>query len=107
MLEVYVDNGIASMYPNEPPVLALVGGGFSEEHLRELTDRVKAEAAEKVADEPGEPQIFNLLTFVVEAADQIVEDETAELEAAKKKRLEEQRAAATKQREADAEKRQK
>ena len=107
MLEVYVDNGIAPMYPNEPPALALVGGGFSEGHLRELTDRVKAEAAEKGADEPGEPQIFNLLTFVGEAADQIVEDETAELEAAKKKRLEEQRAAATKQREADAEKRQK
>ena len=107
MLEVYVDNDIAPRYPSEPPVLALVGGGFSEEHLRELTDRVKAEATEKAADEPGEPQIFNLLTFVGEAAEQIVEEETAELEAAKKKRLEEQREAAAKQREAEAEKRKK
>lgn len=97
MLEVYVDNNIAPMYPNEPPVLALVGGGFSEDRLKQLTDRVKAEAAEKAAEEPGEPQIFNLLTFVGEAAEQIVEEETAELEAAKKKRLEEQKAAAAKQ----------
>ena len=107
MLEVYVDNNIAPMYPNEPPVLALVGGGFSEDRLKQLTDRVKAEAAEKAAEEPGEPQIFNLLTFVGEAAEQIVEEETAELEAAKKKRLEEQKAAAAKQREAEAEKRKK
>ena len=33
-LEVYVDNHIAPLYPNEPPVLAVVGGGLAESQLK-------------------------------------------------------------------------
>mmetsp|Transcript_52673 Transcript_52673/g.111892 ORF Transcript_52673/g.111892 Transcript_52673/m.111892 type:complete len:347 (-) Transcript_52673:74-1114(-) len=94
MMEVYVDNGIAPLYPNEPPVIAVAGGGLPESRLWELTDRIRAEARERVTEEPGEPQIFNLITFAGEAAESIVEEEALELEAERKKILEAKRVAA-------------
>mmetsp|Transcript_34548 Transcript_34548/g.74932 ORF Transcript_34548/g.74932 Transcript_34548/m.74932 type:complete len:528 (-) Transcript_34548:80-1663(-) len=93
LLEVYVDNGIAPLYPNEPPVLALVGGGLPEARLRQLTDRLRAEAMGRAKEEGGEPQIFNLIAFVAEEAENIIEEETAELEVERKKRRDEERAA--------------
>lgn len=86
MMEVYVDNNIAPLYPNEPPVIALVGGGLSEAQLKELTSKVHAEAQERAMEEPGVPQIFNLITFVGEAADSIVQGETLELEEEERKK---------------------
>jgi len=94
MLEVYVDSNIAPLYPNEPPVLAVVGGGFSEARLRELTKIIQAEALERAREEPGEPQFFNLIAFVGEAAEGIVQKEAAELKAARMKILEAEKAAA-------------
>ena len=94
MLEVYVDNNIAPLYPNKPPVLAVLGGGLPEARLKELTKRIHAEALERANEEPGEPQIFNLIAFVGEAAESIVQEETAELEEERRKILEAEKAAA-------------
>eukprot|EP00956_Cyclotella_meneghiniana_P024493 scaffold49246_cov37-Cyclotella_meneghiniana.AAC.1 len=94
MLEVYVDNNIAPLYPNEPPVLAVVGGGLPEARLKELTRRIQKEALDRAKDELCEPQIFNLLAFVGEAAEIIVQEETAELEEEQKRILETEKAAA-------------
>ena len=77
LLEVYVDTGIASFYPYEAPVLALVGGGLPEVWLRKLTDRLRAKAFELAKEEAGEPQIFNLVTYVGEEVERIIEEETA------------------------------
>ena len=99
MLEVYVDNGIAPLYPLEPPVLALSGGGLPVARLRELTNRLREEALQRVKEEPGEPQIFNLLAFVGEAANDIVQEEDAEIEAERVKILEAGKVAAATERE--------
>lgn len=93
LLEVYVDNNIAPLYPNEPPVLALVGGGLPEARLRQLTKRLRTEALERAKEEGGEPQIFNLIAFVAEEAENVIQEETAELEVKRKKRMDEERAA--------------
>jgi len=93
MLEVYVDKNIAPLYPNEPPVLAAVGGGLPESLLRDLTQAIRAEARERAAEEPGEPQIFTLIAFAGEAAEGIVQKETEELEAERKEAAEAERAA--------------
>ena len=94
MLEVYVDNNIAPLYPNEPPVLAVVGGGLPEARLKELTKRIHDEALEKVIEDPGEPQIFNLIAFIGEEAGKIVQEESVELEEIRQKVLETEKAAA-------------
>lgn len=95
MLEVYVDDGAAPTYPlGGAPVLAVVGGGLPERRLRELTDRVRAEARRRAEEEPGEPQIFNLLAFAGEAAESVVREETSELEEERKRALAEEKAAA-------------
>mmetsp|Transcript_30649 Transcript_30649/g.52337 ORF Transcript_30649/g.52337 Transcript_30649/m.52337 type:complete len:554 (+) Transcript_30649:233-1894(+) len=99
MMEVYVDGNMAPLYPNEPPILAVVGGGLPEVRLRELTKRFRTEANERCAEDPGEPQIFNLLAMAGEAAEAIVQEEAEELAAERKQRLEEERAAAAKLRE--------
>jgi hypothetical protein len=91
LLEIFVDNGIAPQYPmNEPPVLALVGGGLPEALLKELTNRLRVDALERSKEEPGDPQIFNLLALVAEEAEKIVEEETAELKLKKKIQAEEE-----------------
>jgi hypothetical protein len=41
LMEVYVDRGMAPLYPYQPPVLAFVGGGLPEKMLKELTHRLK------------------------------------------------------------------
>jgi hypothetical protein len=93
LLEVYVDDDIAPLYPSsEPPVLALVGGGLPETLLKELTNQLRDEALKRAKEEPGDPQIFNFLGFVGEEAEKIIEKESAELEVERKKRLEEERA---------------
>jgi hypothetical protein len=97
LLEIYVDNGIAPVYPNEPPVLAVTGGGLPEAQLRELTSRLRTRAVELSQEESGEPQIFNLVGFLGEVVDEIVEAETKELEAQKKKQAEEAAAARRKE----------
>lgn len=94
LLEVYVDNSIAPLYPFEPPVLALVGGGLPEALLKELTNRLRTEVFERCKEEPGEPQIYNVLTFVGEEVEKIIEEETVELDAKRKKRLKEEKAEA-------------
>jgi hypothetical protein len=94
LLEVYVDNSIAPLYPNEPPVLALVGGGLPETLLKELTNQLRDEALKRAKEEPGDPQIFNLLGFVGEEVEKIIEKESAELEVERKRQLEEERAQA-------------
>ena len=99
MLEVFVDNNIAPLYPNEPPVIAVVGGGLPEAQLRELTKRIRDEAQVRAREDPGEPQIFNLIAFAGEAAEGVVREETAELRAARARLLEAERAAAAAQRE--------
>ena len=94
MLEVYVDNNVAPLYPNQPPVLAVTGGGLPEARLKELTKRIHAEALERSTEEPGEPQIFNLIAFVGDTASEIVQEETIELEEEQKKKVAEEKAAA-------------
>lgn len=103
LLEVYVDNGIAPLYPNEPPVLALVGGGLPEALIKELTNRLRVEALERSQEEPGDAQIFNLLGFVGEEVENIIEKETVELEVQRKKRLIEEKAEAEVKRKNEAE----
>ena len=98
MLEVYVDNNMAPLYPNEPPVLAVVGGGLPEGLLRELTKRVREESQTRAIEEPGEPQIFNLIAFVAESAECIVQEETTKLEEEQKKIWDAKKAAAEKAR---------
>jgi len=100
MLEVYVDNNVAPLYPNRPPVLAITGGGLPEARLKELTKRIHAEALERSTEEPGEPQIFNLIAFVGDTACDIVQEETLELEEERKKKVAEKAAADEARREA-------
>jgi hypothetical protein len=105
LLEVYVDDSIAPLYPYEPPVLALVGGGIPETLLKELTNRLRVEVFERCKEEPGLPQIFNVLTFVGEEVEKIIEEETVELDVKRKKRLEEEKAEAERKRKAEADER--
>lgn len=94
-LELYVDHGVSN-YPFgtvsesesvEPPVLAVVGGGLPSKFLRKLTQKVKEAALEKsVEAEAGEPQIFDLLQIVGEFAQELVEEETREIEEARKQK---------------------
>jgi len=93
LLEIYVDKGIAPLYPNEPPVLALVGGGLPEALLKELTNRLRTEAVERCQEEPGDPQIFNLLGFIAEEVDKIIDEEAVELVVQRKKRYAEMKKA--------------
>lgn len=92
LLEVYLDHGI-SAYPNEPPVLAVIGGGLSEALLLELTNRLRPEAQTRAEEEAGDPQIFNLLTFLGEEVEKIVEEETAALQVIQKQKREQARKA--------------
>jgi hypothetical protein len=101
-LEVYVDNGIALLYPNEPPVFALVGGGLPETLIRILTDRLRADVLERCQDMPGEPHIFNATSFLLEQVEEIIEQETVDLEALRKKRLADTKAQADKKRKEEA-----
>lgn len=101
-LEVYVDNGIAHLYPNKPPVFALVGGGMPETLIQELTDRLRADVLERYQDMPGEPQIFNATSFLLEEVEKIIEEETVELEALRKKRLADAKADVDKKRKEEA-----
>jgi hypothetical protein len=101
-LEVYVDNGIALLYPNEPPVFALVGGGLPETLIRVLTDRLRADVLERCQDMPGEPHIFNATSFLLEEVEKIIEEETADLEVLRKKRLADKKAEADKKRKEEA-----
>jgi hypothetical protein len=105
LLEVYADDGIAPLYPHAPPVLALLGGGLSEALLKELTNRLKAETLQRIEEEPGDPQIFNLINFIAEEAEKIVEEEATALEALRKQKLKEQQLEAASKRKEDAAKR--
>lgn len=103
LLEVYVDGGIAPLYPHQPPVLALVGGGLPETLLKELTNRLRAETLERSEEMPGDPLIFTLLGFVGEEVERLIEEETADLEEKRKKLFKEQKEQAAKERKAEAE----
>ena len=94
-LEVYVDEDIAPLYPYQPPVLALVGGGLPEVLLKELTNRLRMEVLKRSMEEPGDPLIFNLISFVGEEVDKIIQEETIELAEKRKIQLEEEKAAAS------------
>ena len=95
LLEIYVDNGISPLYPLKgPPVLALVGGGLPEQHLQKLTDKVRNQTYEQFQEEPGEPQIFNLVGYVGEIVETILEEELNEIQKVRKQKLEELKAAA-------------
>lgn len=107
LLEIYVDNDIAPLYPHASPVLAVVGGGFPEALVKDLTDRLRREALERSQEEPGDPQIFNLINFLGEEAEKVVEEEATALAAAKKKCQAEAKAAADAKRKAEAEERKK
>jgi hypothetical protein len=102
LLEVYADDGIAPLYPHAPPVLALLGGGLSETLLKELTNRLRMETLQRIEDEPGEPQIFNLISFIAEEAEKVVEEEAAALEALRKQKLKEQQLEAESKRKEEA-----
>ena len=93
LLEIYVDRGIAPLYPNEPPVLALVGGGLPEALLKELTNRLRTEAVQRCQEEPGDPQIFNLLAFIAEEVEKIIDEEATELVVQRKQRYAEMKKA--------------
>jgi hypothetical protein len=97
-MEVYASN---TKYPNEAPILAMKGGGLCEALLHRLTRLLQAEALTRATEEPGDPQIFNLLQFVGEQVEELVEEERVEL-ANKEKERRAILAQATK--EADAEK---
>jgi hypothetical protein len=76
LMEVYAT---ITNYPNSPPVLAIKGGGLPESLLNRLTGLVKCEAVIRAEEEPGDPQLFNLLTFVGEQVAVLVEEEDAAL----------------------------
>ena len=99
LLEIYVDHGVSN-YPFpptnstsdsemvvEPPVLAVVGGGLPFALLRQLTQKLRETALEKSREvEAGEPQIFDLVQAVGELAEEVVAEETSQLEAEAKAR---------------------
>eukprot|EP00526_Cylindrotheca_closterium_P009291 CAMPEP_0113634582 /NCGR_PEP_ID=MMETSP0017_2-20120614/18013_1 /TAXON_ID=2856 /ORGANISM="Cylindrotheca closterium" /LENGTH=427 /DNA_ID=CAMNT_0000545299 /DNA_START=365 /DNA_END=1648 /DNA_ORIENTATION=- /assembly_acc=CAM_ASM_000147 len=86
LMEVYASN---TNYPlHGPPVLAVKGGGLSEVILNKLTQLLVKEAMTRAEEEAGDPQIFNLIQFVGEQVETLVEEEGVEL----KKQEEERRA---------------
>lgn len=100
VLEVYVDGKEYCRYPETPPVLALRGGGLPESLLHKLTIQLRTEALQKCVDEPSDPQLFNLVTFVGEQVEIVIEEETMELaqiaQKLKQERMVKQRATAAK-----------
>ena len=70
--------------------------------LKELTNRLRAEVLERCTEEPGDPQMFNLLAFVGEEVEKIIKEETVELDAKRKERLAEEKAEAERERKAEA-----
>lgn len=86
LMEVYASN---TNYPlHGPPVLAVKGGGLSEAILNKLTHLLVKEAMTRAEEEAGDPQIFNLIQFVGEQVETLVEEEGVAL----KKEEEERRA---------------
>jgi len=74
-LEIYLAN---SHYPfcHSPPLLALVGGGIPQEYLLKMTQQLYQEAILKATEEePGDPQLFTLITHVGEIWEAVVEEE--------------------------------
>ena len=99
LMEVYAS---ITNYPlHGPPVLAVKGGGLCEAILSKLTQLLAKEALARAEEEAGDPQIFNLVQFVGEQVQPLVEEEGVEF----KKQEEERRAKQAKAaREAAAEK---
>ena len=62
-----------SLYPFEPPVLSLVGGGLSEELLAEVTTITRKWVDEEWHERVGEPLVFELVEVVREAVECVVE----------------------------------
>jgi hypothetical protein len=91
LMEVYARN---TNYPNEPPILAVKGGGLCEALLHSLTRLLQAEAQTRATEEPGDPQIFNLLQFVGEQVEVLVEEERVELKSKEQERRAKQAQAA-------------
>lgn len=77
LVEIYTGK---TDYPDGAPVLAIRGGGLCEKLLEKLTGELLMEASSNAAEEPGEPQIFNLLQLTGERAEMLVEEEGIELQ---------------------------
>ena len=75
-------------YPYGPLVVAVHGGGLPEALLQNLNTLLQQEVAERATEEPGDPQIFNIATFVGEQVEMLVTAEGDEL-----KRIEDERRA--------------
>eukprot|EP00980_Cylindrotheca_fusiformis_P006064 scaffold1305_cov112-Cylindrotheca_fusiformis.AAC.6 len=91
LMEVYAS---CTKYPSEPPVLAVKGGGLCEDLLNRLTKLLQTEVLTRASEEPGDPQIFNLLQFVGEQVEVLVEEEQVELEKKERERRAQQAQAA-------------
>ncbi|CAJ1950204.1 unnamed protein product [Cylindrotheca closterium] len=92
LMEVYASN---TNYPlHGPPVLAVKGGGLSEAILNKLTHLLVKEAMTRAEEEAGDPQIFNLIQFVGEQVEALVEEESVELKKQEEERRAEQAKAA-------------
>jgi len=74
-MEIYLAR---SQYPfcQSPPLLALVGGGIPQEYLYKMTQQLYQEATLKAKEEePGDPQLFALITLVGEIWEAVVNEE--------------------------------
>jgi hypothetical protein len=74
-VEIYAND---TKYPfaNDPPTLALTGGGFPQEYLYKMTQQLQQETYQKAQEEePGDPQLFALITWIGDIWEGIVEEE--------------------------------
>jgi len=80
-LEIYM---LGSNYPycKSPPVLALVGGGLPQSCLKEMTKLLYEEAVRRATEEePGDPQLFTLISHAAEIWEDVVNAEGEALKA--------------------------
>ena len=92
-LEIYLGRG-KYPYNHDVPTFALLGGGIPQGYLHKLTQQLYEEASTRaIEEEPGDPQLFTIITHVGEIWESIVEEEGVEtqkaIEEARKVKMEE------------------
>ena len=75
-LEIYLPDKCQYPFGRDPPVLALVGGGIPHEWLYKFTKQLHEETFQRAKDEePGDPQLFTLISHLGEVWEVLVKEE--------------------------------
>lgn len=76
-LEIYLPvKNCQYPFGHDPPVLALVGGGIPHNWLYKLTKQLHEETFQRAQEEePGDPQLFTLISHVGEVWESLIEEE--------------------------------